>query len=145
MRKLFFILCVSMMVFHVNIAQATEVTIKVTDIDVKRGGSIIVLIFDENGFPMAHKKALFSKSSNTLQETMMFTFNLSLEEMAVKVLHDEDKNGKVTKNWTGIYPGEGLGFSKEQKVTMTGPPIYEESKLSRDEFINGLRISLLYP
>ena len=130
---------------NTNISQATEVNIEVSGIDVKRGGSIIVMIFGENGFPKIHKMALHVQIDNSLQETMEFEFDLNLEEMAVKVLHDENEDGKVTKNWTGIYPKEGLGFSNDQKVTMTGAPTYKNSRLFRDAFEDWMNISIIYP
>jgi len=145
MRILFFILWGIIMILNANISQATEVNINVTDIDTKRGGSIIVLIFGEEGFPIIQEKALFVQTNNSLQETMKFTFNLNMKEMAVKVLHDENEDGKVTKNWMGIYPREGLGFSNDQKTSMTGAPMYKKSKLSIAKFKDGLNISVKYP
>lgn len=128
-----------------NISQATEVNIEISGVDVNRGGSIIVMIFAEDGFPKKHDKALFIQSDSELRETMEFEFDLNIDEIAVKVLHDENNDGKVTKNWTGIYPKDGLGFSNEQKVSLRGAPIYKNSKLSKEEFEDGLTISILYP
>lgn len=128
-----------------NISHATEVNIEVSGVDINRSGSIIVMIFTEDGFPKKHDKALLIQSDSELRETMEFEFDINIEEMAVKVLHDENNDGKVTKNWTGIYPKDGLGFSNEQKVSLSGAPIYKNSKLSKEEFEDGLTISILYP
>ena len=145
MKTVFIILWGSIMVLYSDISSATEVNIEVTGIDVTRGGNIVVMIFTEKGFPKNHKEAVFVQTKNALQEVMTFTFNPGREEMAVKVLHDENEDGKVSKNWTGIYPKEGLGFSNGQTIGLTGPPGYKSSTLSRDQFKDGVSISILYP
>lgn len=125
--------------------QAIEFTVTVTGVDVARGGSVMVFVFSEEGFPKKHEKALLVQKSNALDETMRFTFTMPLEELAVKVLHDENGDGKVSKNWTGVYPKEGLGFSNDQRLGMFGPPSYDGAKVSREVFVNGLSIQVIYP
>ena len=143
--KIFSIILWGLMMITTSSSLAVELKIKVTDIDVKRGGNIMVMIFGEDGFPKKHDKALFLQTLTAHQEVMYFIFNIETEELAIKVLHDEDMNGKTTKNWTGIWPKEGLGFSNDQKVSMKGAPNYKYSKLSRELFKNGLSISVVYP
>lgn len=143
--KVFFVILWGLMMLTTNSSLASELKIKVSNIDVNRGGNIIVMIFGENGFPKIHEKAFFIRTQSAQQEIMEFKFNLVLEELAVKVLHDENEDGKVTKNWTGIYPKEGLGFSNNQKIGLTGPPKYKYSKLLREQFKDGLNISIIYP
>jgi len=133
------------MIVAANSSSATELTITVNNIDVARGGQVIVMIFGERGFPKKHDQALAHEARDALQTVMEFSFPVSLEEVAVKVLHDENKDGKVTKNWTGIYPKEGLGFSNGQRIGLTGPPKYRYSKLSALQFRDGVEISILYP
>ncbi len=47
-------------------------------------------------------------------------------EYAVKIIHDENSNGKLDTNFLGI-PREGFGFSNNAKPGM-GPPAFEKSK-----------------
>jgi len=124
---------------------ATEFNVKVNNIDVKRGGNIIVMIFSEEGFPKRHKLALLSQTKHLSHETMGFVFDVDTDELAVKVLHDDNGDGKVTKNWTGIWPKEGLGFSNDQKISLKGAPKYEYSKLLKRQFKGGINISIRYP
>ena len=145
MNIFFILLWSSLMMTQVNAAMKHEITIQVHGIETERGGNIIVMVFGENGFPTAHKKALYTQTKNASQSIMGFKFNLDLEQIAVKVLHDENGDGKVTKNWTGIYPKEGLGFSNDQHISLTGPPKYKHSMLSKDQFKQGLNISITYP
>jgi len=133
------------MITHINSVVADDTIIKVSGIETERGGNIIVMIFGEEGFPKKHHKALVTQTKSANQQLIEFTFAINLKEMAVKVLHDEDKDGKVTKNWTGIYPKEGLGFSNGQQVSLTGAPKYKYSKISEAQFKNGLTISVKYP
>jgi len=125
--------------------KVTELNILVSGIDTGRGGSLSVMIFAKEGFPIQHKKALFVQKNSNLQKTMKFIFNVDVKEFAIKVWHDEDNNGKVTKNWSGIYPSEGLGFSNGQKLGFTGPPSYRKSKLVKNPPISNINISIQYP
>ncbi len=135
----------SIVMTNTTIAQATEIKINVTGINVKRGGNIIVMLFGEKGFPKIHKKALAAQTKPATKNTLKFNFTLNSNELAVKVLHDENGDGKVTKNWTGIIPKEGLGFSNGQRISITGPPTYKKSKLFKEQFKTGLNISIRYP
>ncbi|OKY25861.1 hypothetical protein BI291_14645 [Thalassotalea sp. PP2-459] len=127
------------------LVKAKEVTIEVLNIDVVRQGNIIVMIFAKEGFPKQHQQALMSQTQLVTDKTQLFTFNIKEKEFAIKVLHDENQDGKVTKNWTGIYPKEGLGFSNKQKVGFTGPPVYKKSKMSLHQAPSNISISIIYP
>lgn len=82
------------------------------NIDVRRSGQIIVFIFFEDGFPKDHSMAIRSFKGFPESSEMIIRVEVpSRSEFTVVVLHDEDMNGKVTKNWTGYISKEGLGFS----------------------------------
>lgn len=77
---------------------------------------------------------------------MDFKFSIEEDEnIAIKIHHDENRDGKVTKNWTRIWPKEGLGFSNGQKLTLTGPPNFKKSKLSKEQLKAELIIAVRYP
>lgn len=138
----------SSVISHTSFAQEQKISIEVSGIDVERGGNLIVLVFGSDGFPVKHEKALLSKTAKVSGEQMGFTFSPPLPshaELAFKVLHDQDANNKVTKNWTGIWPGEGLGFSNGAKMRAAGPPGFDEAKLSRDQAMGGVKVRLIYP
>lgn len=131
-----------------NIAMAEKTTIHVTGIDTARGGNLTVFIFSEEGYPKKHDKALHVQTVKADKREMTFQFSLDLDEIAVKVLHDENEDGKVTKKSFGIYPAEGLGFSKGQRVKIFGPPKFKKSKVTKvtkDEYLKGLEIAVRYP
>lgn len=67
----------------------------------------------------------------------------SRPDFAVVVLHDEDMNGKVTKNWTGYIPKEGLGFSAGVTI-LGGVPTFHKARI-RFKRYETIEISMRYP
>ncbi len=103
-------------------------------------------MFSEKGFPIQHKDALATQIISPSKETMVMTFIAPKDtELAFKVLHDEDSNNKVTKNWTGIWPREGLGFSNGKTMGRFGPPSFEEAKIHKKSSLKGVTLKLAYP
>ena len=124
--------------------EAEEIKIHVTAIEPARGGTLYVMLFGEDGYPKKHAKALQVLSAPADKPEMDFSFKTDRDDVAVKVHHDEDMNGKVTKNWTGIYPAEGLGFSQDQRVKMTGAPSYKKSQVLKATFGKTIEIEMRY-
>lgn len=138
----------SSVISNASSAQEQKISIEVSGIDVERGGNLIVLVFGSDGFPVKHEKALLTQTTKVSGERMSFVFNApapSHAEMAFKVLHDQDANNKVTKNWTDIWPAEGLGFSNGARMRAVGPPGFDEARLSRDQAMGGVKMRLIYP
>ena len=134
------------LISSVGLAEEERITIEVSGIHVARGGNLVVLVFGHDGFPVKHEKALLTQTRNVSGDRMTFTFaSPSTDELALKVLHDEDSNNKVTKNWTGIWPGEGLGFSNGAVMSTGGPPGFDAAKISRSEAIKGVKMRVIYP
>ncbi|ALS97560.1 DUF2141 domain-containing protein [Lacimicrobium alkaliphilum] len=126
---------------------AQELTVRVSQIETSRQGQMMVMLFGKAGFPKDHSKALSIQTQpvETGVDNMEFRFTHAPVVFAVKVLHDEDLNGKVTKNWTGIWPAEGLGFSNAARVSLTGPPSFKQARLTRSDTSNAIDIPLIYP
>ena len=126
--------------------QAEMLTVEVHNILVNKGGSLMVLLFDGEGFPIKHEQAVAIQRLPVTSNRMLFQFEKpNAKYIAFKVLHDEDGNEKVTKNWTGIWPREGLGFSNKQKMGAFGPPSFSMSKLSTLNVIDKVTLSVDYP
>lgn len=102
-------------------ALENSVEIRIKGIDTNRPGQILVMLFQEDGFPKQHEKALEIRPYPATDAERSVVFENVPEHFAIKVLHDEDEDGKVTKNWTGILPKEGLGFSKGARITFKAP------------------------
>ncbi|TBR42039.1 DUF2141 domain-containing protein [Marinomonas agarivorans] len=123
---------------------AKEVTVRITNIDVKRSGSITLMLFSSEGFPKDHSKAVMIEKKIASKSTLEFPLTINLETFALKVLHDENDDGQVTKNWTGIFPAEGLGFSNGAKIRF-GPPSFKKAKLGLNDITDSIDIALIYP
>ena len=131
--------------FSMEGALAKEIVVAITGIDIDKPGNIIVFLFGEQGYPKVHENALQSITLKAGQPNLEVQFEIVPDEFAIKVLHDEDETGSVTKNWTGIIPSEGLGFSNKQKLGMFGPPDYEDSKLYLSDIKEPISIQMIYP
>lgn len=132
----------------VLLAEPQSIIVEVSDIDVDRGGNLIVLVFGTAGFPVEHDKALSAQTQPVSAARMTFTLDVpapSHAELAFKVLHDQDSNGKVTKNWTGIWPQEGLGFSNGARMHSLGPPKFDDAKIPRAQALQGVAMPVRYP
>ena len=128
-------------------AEAEELKLNISNINVKKGGNIAVFIFtDKDGYPKVHKKAKFSQTKKVISKNMKFTFQIPkyIKNLAVKVHHDINSDGKVSKNWTGIIPKDGLGFSNSQELSITGVPSYDNSKLIKKNFLKVEEIMIKY-
>jgi len=140
------LLIVILLIANASLAEEEKITVEISGIDVEKGGNLIVLVFGQDGFPVKHEKALSTQTKAVSGSRMIFTFNdPSYGELAFKVLHDEDSNHKVTKNWTGIWPREGLGFSNGAAMSTVGPPGFNAAKISRSEAIKGVKMRVIYP
>ena len=86
------------------------------------------------------KIAVFKSSETWLGERPVYNSTIDVEspvvtwkindvpygDYGIAVFHDENKNGKMDKNFLGI-PQEAYGFSNNIRVTF-GPPKWEKSK-----------------
>lgn len=127
-----------------NQVRAKEITVNVDNIDISRPGNIMVMLYGEDGVPKDHSKALTVSVLLAIKEKITVRFFSVPAEFAIKVLHDEDDTGKVTKNWTGFIPAEGLGFSNGAKLSF-GPPNFVKAKMQLSDITNPITISIAYP
>ena len=109
--------------------ETKPVTININNIEQERGGQLVVFVFLESGFPKDHEQSIMRFKRMVSNKHMQMMIQVpSREAFAIKVLHDEDMDEKVTKNWTGIIPKEGIGFSNGARIGF-GPPNFEEAKI----------------
>lgn len=127
-------------------AQATnhQIEVLVNGIDTSRPGKILVMLFAEPGFPKVHDKALQINRYDSDRSEFSVVFDNAPAQFAIKVLHDEDEDGKVSKNWTGLIPKEGLGFSNGAKITFKAPS-FSSARLDAVDTPFPHEITILYP
>ena len=116
----------------------------ITGIESKRGGQINIFVFQEDGFPITHSKAVRSYVKPVVGSKVTISLEVPADiSFALKVHHDEDGNNKVTKNWTGIFPAEGLGFSSGARMNVA-PPLFVEAEMTLPSD-DSVSIEIRYP
>lgn len=120
-----------------------ELTLQITNIDANRPGEIVVMVFHEDGFPKDHQKAIKKYHITPTEAQHRINIQVPSGKFALKVHHDEDKSGTMTKNWTGIIPAEGVGFSSGAKVRF-GPPSFKAATMELPES-GEVNIAIIYP
>jgi len=121
----------------------TKLTLIIDEIEFERSGEIGIFIFLEDGFPKKHEKAIKRYCFDVTQKSNQLVIEVPDIAFAIKAHHDEDRSGTVTKNWTGIIPAEGLGFSSGARMGF-GPPTFNEAMVNIPAS-NKIRLRMVYP
>ncbi len=125
-------------------ADADSVQVVIEGVRTERGGELLVMLFRRDGFPVQHDRALSVRKLPATSATLRIAVPLTPDgrEFAIKVLHDQDRDGRVTKNFIGI-PAEGLGFSNGAVLNF-GPPKFDRARFRREDAKQLQRIRLQY-
>lgn len=118
--------------------------IVVRNVDVRRPGQLLLFIFLERGFPKDHSQAIHVCRTLPVKPELTVQGEVPCAiHFAIKVLHDEDMDSRVTKNWTGYVPKEGLGFSAGATI-LRGTPSFKRAKI---RFVENetIEIAMRYP
>ncbi len=108
-------------------------------------GQVMAAIYnDQEGFPSDAEKAFQKQRSPITGSSVTFRFqDVPYGTYAVSVLHDENLNGAVDKNFLGI-PREGAGASNNPKQRF-GPPRYEDARFTLSEPTRKINVTVNYP
>ena len=119
------------------------ITIRIPNLRNADGLLGVALFSSDKGFPENSDKA-FALTGMKLNEAKpeIVLKNIPYGTYAVCVLHDENANMEMDKNWIGI-PKEGFGASNNPKISM-GPPEFEESNFVLDSQNMALVIDINY-
>jgi uncharacterized protein (DUF2141 family) len=120
-------------------------TIKVIGARNAKGKIGVALFKAAAGFPENRAAAVRSEQANIDSQTM--TAEVVFRDVpqgiyAVSVLHDENANGKLDKNFLGI-PQEGYGASNNPGKKMRAPN-FDEAKFSINSPEQTVQIKLIY-
>jgi len=121
----------------------TTIDLGINNIEPHRGGVISIYVFLKEGFPVKHDQALRYFSCDVNTESLRVEIEVPNVPFALKVHHDEDNSGAVSKNWTGFIPAEGLGFSSGAKLGF-GPPSFKDAMMTLPENY-ATEINISYP
>lgn len=125
-----------------NFAISAELNIKIEGIRNESGKMQIAIFQESENF--LHERGVFAKKtkkSNTPFTAISF-HGLSSVPTAVAVIHDENSNGVLDRNFLGI-PTEGTGFSRNPS-TLFGPPDFREAAIDIYPGSNDIAILLTY-
>ena len=125
-------------------AKAGNIEVQVRTFRNQKGHLGCALFAGPKGFPVKSRKAKAIRLSPIKGKSATCRFNnVRPGTYAVAVLHDEDKNGKLKKNFLGV-PQEGYGVSNNHVPTMRTPK-YEKARFNvKPEETKRLRIKLKY-
>jgi uncharacterized protein (DUF2141 family) len=123
----------------------SQLTVRITGARNTKGQIGVTLFQDAQGFPDDTSKAIRQQSveidPNTMSAQVTFK-DLAQGTFAVSVLHDENGNGKMDKNFMGI-PKEGYGASNNPKKQRRAPT-FDEAKFSLNAGEQTIDIKLIY-
>jgi uncharacterized protein (DUF2141 family) len=120
-------------------------TVRVTGARNTKGKIGVTLFQNAQGFPDDTSKAIRQErveiDPKTMSAQVMFK-DLPQGTFAISVLHDENGNGKMDKNFVGM-PKEGYGASNNPSKKRRAPT-FDEAKFSLNTSEQAIEITLLY-
>ncbi len=126
-----------------EVQQSGSICITVNNLRNGEGYLGIALFRSEEGFPEKSELAyaLTGVELNGRNPEIVLD-NIPFGTYAVCVLHDENRNMEMDKNWIGI-PKEGFGTSNNPKIRF-GPPEFDESGFVLDKETISMEITMKY-
>ena len=115
------------MLLTVSLLYANNLKVEITNI-LNQKGQISIGLYNKNDSTFSDMSQYYKgKHLNISDNKITYTFkNVPNGIYAISVIHDENKNKKLDKNFFGI-PTEGYGFSNNIRPTFRGAS-FEESK-----------------
>ena len=89
-------------------------------------GQVRIAVFNSSEKWLGEQPVYSSTINVDSQSVTWKIYDVPYGDYGIAVFHDENKNGKMDKNFVGI-PLEPYGFSNNVRVTL-GPPTWEKSK-----------------
>ena len=123
-----FILFAFLSLLSASAVTAETLTISVKNISPVKGKLLLALCNSREEYKKKSGSFMAREVSVTGPIMSITIKDVPEGEYAVKIIHDENSNGKLDTSFIGI-PKEGFGFSNTAKVKM-GPPSYEKAKFS---------------
>ena len=122
-------------------AQTGTITVKVTQLDLKKGGNVKIGIYDVKGFPVVGKEA-HGVEVKVTDTTVTHVFeNIPMGKYAIAAFQDVNVDGKLNENLFGA-PKEPYGFSMN-KFGKFGPPKFEKVSFDvKEAAVSSLTVNL---
>ena len=117
--------------------------VEITGLHSDKGQVLCALYSSADGFPTKPEKAVAKTKSTIADHAAGCEFaGVAPGAYAVSVVHDENSNGKLDRNFIGM-PKEGVGASNNAKGHM-GPPKFDTAKFSFSGCRLDLKIAITY-
>ena len=101
-------------------SETCQVAVHVDGFRNQRGDLGVNVFRSPDGWPEENGKTVFHSGFPIPGDHATAQFNLPPGRYAIVVLHDENSNHKLDRNFLGI-PKEGFGFSNNPKVGLSAP------------------------
>lgn len=125
---LYFSLLFSFVTESVNDPQ-TGIRVSIQNLRSNKGHILISLFRNGNGYPDEPEKAIRKQRLSIADKSATVIFpGLPSGQYAIAILHDENDDEKMNKNFFGI-PKEGYGFSNNVTGTF-GPPSFSKASFA---------------
>ena len=127
MKHLFF----NLLLFS-SMLSANDLTVTITGVQGAKG-EILIGLYNTNDETFADVSKYYKKVTLSIDDENLTTTFKELPKgvYAVAVIHDENKNTKLDKNFFGV-PTEGYGFSNNNRFMLRGAT-FEESQFELDK------------
>jgi uncharacterized protein (DUF2141 family) len=103
-------------------------------------GTILINLYNTSvGFPTNMSKAIQSKKIPASTSSAQVSFKVQNGIYAISVMHDENNNGKMDKNFFGI-PTEGYCVSNNAKGIMSAPSFSDAKFELKTNIIQTLKL-----
>lgn len=122
--------------------QVARLTITVVDLRNHQGQLVFGVFKSPDGFPAERRKSVDWQIKPAHEKSLVFTVDLPPGKYAASVLHDENKNGKMDKNFAGI-PEEGYGVTNNPKPRLRAAT-FDEARFTLPRDGATLTISIQY-
>jgi len=120
-----------------------NIEIRITGLRNTKGKVSVNLFNGKEGFPDDPLKSFGWKTVKIVPDTVVIVFeDLPYGNYAVSVLHDENSNGKMEKNFLGI-PKEGFAFSNNISPKFSSPS-FDEAMIKLKEKKMKTQLKMLY-
>ena len=117
-------------------------TITIKDVRNHKGQLIFGVFKTKDGFPIESKKSVNWQIKKIDADTVTFTCDLPPGRYGASVLHDENSNNQMDKNFAGV-PKEGYGVTNNPKPKLRAAT-FEESRFDLPAEGKTLEISVQY-
>lgn len=125
-----------------SLIHAGNLTVNISGVRPERGGSILLFLYDNENWLEVNSATVTVPVSAGVTEYSVVLGNMVNRNYAVRVVHDENSDGRLTMRAFPPAPVEGYGFSAGYKPG--GVPEYEKAEF----FYSGeskMGIDMSYP